>query len=151
VIVASLCLAPPTPAANAITPARQVVNLINHVRAQHGLPALRVDGGLRRSAVSHSSEMLQYDYFAHDSSATGQTWDARIRRYFRGAVIGETLAWATGSAATPAALVRAWLASPPHRRILLDRAYRLVGIGASRGSFQGADGAIVITADFGAA
>jgi uncharacterized protein YkwD len=47
--------------------------------------------------------------------------------------VGETLAWGWGTRATPAATVDSWLASPPHRRILLDAAYRDIGIGVALG------------------
>ena len=43
--------------------------------------------------------------------------------------VGENLAWGTGSLATPAAIMRAWMASPGHRDILLRRSYREIGIG----------------------
>jgi uncharacterized protein YkwD len=41
-----------------------------------------------------------------------------------------------------------WLASPGHRANLLDPSYRIVGVGALRGRFEGHDGALMITTDF---
>ena len=50
---------------------------------------------------------------------------------------GEALAWAQGRLATPHAIVRAWMHSPPHRAVLLGRGYRDVGIGVALGSPYG--------------
>jgi uncharacterized protein YkwD len=47
--------------------------------------------------------------------------------------VGEVLAWAGEPIDTPADIVAAWLASPGHRRVLLDRRYRDIGIGVVAG------------------
>ncbi len=44
--------------------------------------------------------------------------------------------------------MKAWLASPGHRRNLLRPGFRRVGLGELRTSFQGVTGATVVTADF---
>jgi uncharacterized protein YkwD len=45
------------------------------------------------------------------------------------------------------AVVRAWMHSPPHRAVLLDPAYRRLGVAGANGSMVGGT-ACVITADF---
>ena len=63
--------------------------------------------------------------------------------------IGETLAWGRGSGSTRAAIVRAWLASPSHRRVVLDERYREIGLGVALGlPVSGAPGA-TFAAEFG--
>jgi uncharacterized protein YkwD len=67
--------------------------------------------------------------------------------------VGETI-FATSGTMTAAETVDAWLASPPHRAILLSAQWREVGIGVAKaaqagGSFGGLP-ASVATADFGA-
>jgi uncharacterized protein YkwD len=42
-----------------------------------------------------------------------------------------------------------WLTSPEHRANLLRRGFHRVGLGIAQGSFQGAAGATIVTADFG--
>jgi uncharacterized protein YkwD len=125
---------------------------INHVRAEHGLRALRTSRALHRAAQRHSSDMVSRDYFAH-TSPTGSTLQHRILRsgfvYWGRWWAGETLAWGTGSYGSPRATVRMWLQSPEHRAILLSSRYRLIGIGRSTGGFFGYSGAVVWTADFG--
>jgi uncharacterized protein YkwD len=43
------------------------------------------------------------------------------------------LAWGTGSLGSPPAIVQAWLNSPGHRRLVLKRGFRDVGIGVVAG------------------
>ena len=64
--------------------------------------------------------------------------------------MGENLGWGWGPSGSPAGIVRAWLRSPEHRKILLRRSYREVGIGVALGGPdpQGAPEA-TFTADFG--
>jgi uncharacterized protein YkwD len=44
---------------------------------------------------------------------------------------GQNIGWGTGGDATPASMVAAWMASPPHRALILARAFRDVGVGVS--------------------
>jgi uncharacterized protein YkwD len=46
--------------------------------------------------------------------------------------VGEVIAWSTR--ATPAGQVRALMASPPHRHVILTPTYRDAGVGVSGGS-----------------
>jgi len=63
--------------------------------------------------------------------------------------VAENLAWGTGARGTAAGIVRAWLASPGHRRNLLRPGFRRIGLGeVTTPSFQGVDGARLVTADF---
>ena len=87
--------------------------------------------------------MLRRQYFAHGATSE------RLSRYIHGGgVIGETLAWGSGTYASPASTVESWLHSPPHRAILLDPDFRFVGIGSRGGRFAGQPWARVYTADF---
>ena len=116
---------------------------INGVRAAHGLRPLHLDGRLRRAARSHSIDMVRRDYFAHGAFAL------RLWRFgVRGPQIGENLAWGTGPRGSAPAIVSEWLASPPHRRVLLRPGFRRVGVGSAVGPFAGRGSARVVTADF---
>jgi uncharacterized protein YkwD len=113
--------------------AAAVVCVLNQERARRDLPRLRPRIKLERAARRHAGDMVRRRFFAH-TSPDGTTMTDRLRtvgyaRADRAWTIGETLAWGTGTRATPTAVVDAWLASPPHRRVLLDRDYRDVGIG----------------------
>jgi uncharacterized protein YkwD len=116
---------------------------MNQVRLAHGVRPLRADSRLERAARSHSSTMLHTGAFFHGA------FSARIRGVgVRAPRVGENLAWGTGMFSRARAIVRMWMASPSHRRNLLHPGYRLVGVGALRGSFSGYHGALIITTDF---
>lgn len=127
----------------------QVVVLFNHRRASLGLAPLKVDARLRQAAEAHSADMLRRGYFAHDD-AHG-TWDARIRRYVNRSQVGEILSFGSGEYATPAGMVRTWMQSPDHRRVILTPDLRRVGLGVATGTYDGQDSVSMATADFSSA
>ena len=134
------------PAATAARPTSEeasVIQVVNQVRAQHGLRALALDLRLERAARSHSRALLRSGTFAHG--------DVRRRLAsvgVRGPLVGENLAWGTGSRASAAAVVQMWMSSPPHRANLLRPGFRRIGVGRGVGTFGGYSGAAVVTANF---
>lgn len=168
-VLVALAAAPggPTPAQGAA--GKQVVRIIaadaveapirvelNAVRRAHGLRPVRVSPGLAQAARAHAASMGARGYFSHDS-ADGTSFSKRLARYYalsaRHFVVGESLYWRSPNA-PPADVVRRWLESPPHRAILLDPAWRELGLEAVRvprapGIFGGRTVTIVV-ADFGA-
>ena len=149
--LAALALLAPVPA-RADTTAAETLRTINAVRAAHGAPALRPDRRLARAARAHSRDMVARGYFEHVTPGgtdlrrrVARTGWTRHRRTWR---LAENLAWGSGPLAAPAAIVDAWLNSPAHRRILLQRRLRVAGIGVVPGTPFGLPGA-TYTADFG--
>jgi uncharacterized protein YkwD len=126
--------------------------LVNSTRAQHGLPPLRESGRLLVAARRHSRDMVRRRYFEH-VSPDGATVTDRVKRtgYLSGAsdwALGEDIGWGTGMLASPAAIVQAWMNSPPHRAVILNGRYRQVGVGITRGvpvaDAAGGDGATFV-------
>ena len=127
---------------------RAIVRAINRQRAKHGLARVRSSRRLARAADFHSWEMLDADYFAHESR-DGGSFDRRIRRYARHRSLGETLAMLGGCGSGSARrVVRMWMNSSGHRAVLLSSSYRRIGIGKRAGSLGG-NRACLVTADFG--
>ena len=124
---------------------------INEVRLAHGLHRVYLSTAVRRAAQGHSEDMAARHYFAH-TSPSGSTLCSRILAALFEPIgdwwASETLAWGTGSNATPRAVVREWLNSPAHRAILLSTKYPLIGIGRAVGSYHGYTDAIFWTADW---
>jgi uncharacterized protein YkwD len=119
-----------------------LLRVMNEVRASHGLPPLRLDPRLQRSARAHSRVMLRTQSFSHGS------FISRIRGTgVKAPHVGENIAWGSGSYARARAIVNVWLASPMHRANLLRTGYWLVGVGALRGRFSGRS-ALMVTTDF---
>ena len=127
---------------------RAIVRAINRQRSRNGLAAVRTSRRLAKAADFHSWEMLDADYFAHESR-DGGSFDRRVRRYADHRALGETLAMLGGCGSGSARrVVRMWMNSSGHRAVLLSSGYRRVGIGKRTGSLGGSR-RCVVTADFG--
>lgn len=133
---------------------RTVIQLINQARAQHGLQPVKVRASLCRAARSHSREMIRRGFFSH-LSFSGESQVARVLRCGYGSggcaswSTGEVIAYGSGLAGTPRAIVDAWLRSKAHRALLLSPRWRDVGVGRAAGTFRGLRGAAVYTVDLG--
>jgi uncharacterized protein YkwD len=129
---------------------------INRVRAQRGLPRLRASGLLAAAAQHHSRRMAQQGFFDHNSPNGSPFWK-RVGRFYpsRGFdrwSVGENLAYGSPGLSA-AATLRAWMKSPGHRANLLSGAWREIGLAAMHaasapGVYRGRRTTIV-TADFG--
>jgi uncharacterized protein YkwD len=125
--------------------------LVNSQRASHGLHSLRASAQLNAAADRHSADMVARGYFAH-VTPEGKSVAARVREtgYLGGSndwALGEDIGWGTSTLSTAAAIVDAWMHSPPHRRVILDRDFRQIGVGVAPGvpvPGQAADGATFV-------
>ncbi|HUR85743.1 MAG TPA: CAP domain-containing protein [Solirubrobacteraceae bacterium] len=119
---------------------QSVLCLVNRVRAAHRLGAVRLSRPLGTAAMRHSTDMVSSKYFAHDGIG-GDDLAARAREagYPASRTVSETLVWCLD--ATPDFLARTLMASPPHRRIVLTRRARDIGVGLVLGApMEGIDG-----------
>jgi uncharacterized protein YkwD len=131
-----------------------IVCAINKQRRKHGRPGLRTTRALSKAGKRHSRYMTRHHCFAHQCPGE-QDLVSRIHRtsYLPCSCtwrVGETIGWGARGRGTPHAIVNAWMHSPPHRHVLMDRGLRQVGVGIVRGSpsKRGARAA-TYTADFG--
>jgi uncharacterized protein YkwD len=130
---------------------------INRVRRGKGLRELQVNRRLAAAADFHSKDMGRRGYFAHES-ADGTPFWRRVKRFyqsrgFRDWSVGENLIWGTDRFRAAFA-VRQWMGSAPHRKNILTRAWREIGVGAvyfahAPGEYGGR-AVTIVTADFGA-
>jgi uncharacterized protein YkwD len=129
---------------------------LNAVRADHGLPALRANARLAAAADQHSREMADDGYFNHDS-VDGTSFSSRIARWyplgtFHSWLVGENLLWSSPTV-DPSGAVAMWMRSAPHRANILNPRFRDIGIGAvystsARGTYTHLP-VTIITTDFG--
>jgi uncharacterized protein YkwD len=143
--------------ATALSPADRRAALLCVVGAERGargLAAVRESAQLTIAAQRHADDMVARAFFAHVTPG-GTTLAERVLAtgYIsnrRNWALGEAIAWAQDPLDTAAQLVQAWLNSPPHRAILLDRSFRDVGIGLTPGLTDGSAGAgATAVLDFG--
>lgn len=117
--------------ANAAAVDAATICLIDQIRIAHHLRPLRSNSELGTVAASQVSSMVHRNYFA-DVRPTGQTPMAlvgvtRYKAHTAGISVGQNIAWGTGGLASPARIVAAWMASPPHRAIMLSGEYHDAG------------------------
>ncbi|HEX4807104.1 MAG TPA: CAP domain-containing protein [Conexibacter sp.] len=130
---AAAASAPPAGAAEGPF-AHAMLRELNRMRAAHHLPPLREDARMDRGAAGHSRDMARHGYFAHGA------WVGRVMAAAgRARSVGEVIGWRMQSSpgAEARAMVREWLGSPPHRRVLLDGGFHRVGIGRATSSSGG--------------
>jgi uncharacterized protein YkwD len=129
---------------------------INALRRKHGLAPLRLNARLRAAADTHSAAMANRGFFSHDSADGTIFWKRVARFYPQGSKrywsVGENLLWSSPDV-DPAGALRMWLASAPHRKVLLTSRWQEVGlsavhVSAGPGVFNNAP-VTVLTADFG--
>jgi uncharacterized protein YkwD len=104
--------------------------LINLVRVEAGRRKVRSSAVLRHSATYKARRIAACKRFTHspcgdDLAAPFHEADVtRDRPWF----VGENLGWRKAEESTAHEIVRGWLASPSHRRVLLDRRFTHLGV-----------------------
>jgi uncharacterized protein YkwD len=114
---------------------RAMLCLLNKERTRRGLAPVRRSARLTGAARRYATTMVRRKFVSH-TSPSGTTFADRMHGsgYLRRRpwAAGEVIAWSTR--ATPAGQVRALMASPPHRHIILTPTYRDAGVGVAVGS-----------------
>jgi uncharacterized protein YkwD len=121
---------PPVPV-DTHNPAVAVQIIVNYERSRVGAGPLAIDPLIASAASGHSSEMAAYNRPDH-RGADGSSPADRMRRHnvIFGAA-GEVIAAGYQGYLT---VVAGWMNSPPHRKIILDPAYRRIGVGVAIGN-----------------
>ncbi|MDE5412616.1 CAP domain-containing protein [Alkalihalobacterium chitinilyticum] len=112
---------------------QQMVNLVNEERAKVGLPALKVNTDLTKVARVKAQDMIDHNYFAHQSPTYGSPFDMLQHYGVSYRTAGENLA---GNQTVEAAH-RALMNSSGHRANILNHQYTEVGIGIINGGPYG--------------
>jgi len=129
----------------------------NEERKAEGVALLRPDSRLAQAADTHAGDMVEKGYFGHDTPS-GVDPFKRMRQvgYIGRGIVwnaGETIAWASGTFATPRNVMDAWLESTSQRLTLLAPDFRHIGVGIAIGApverAPGAAPAVTYTIDYG--
>lgn len=121
--VLAACLAlGAAPSAQAGPLRTRLLALINHVREDHGLRALRLNVRLSEDAQRHTRRMIR----------RGEVYDPPNLEQLLEPYRWDTAGAATGCDRSLRAIVRGWLGSSVHRGILLHPGLRRAGIGVIR-------------------
>ncbi len=103
----------------------EVFNLINQQRASNGLAALKIDNEVQNVAKIKAKDMVQNNYFSHDSPIYGTPFNMLNSFKVSYKSAGENIA---GNSSNKAA-VTAWMNSSGHRANILNSSYNYTGIG----------------------
>jgi uncharacterized protein YkwD len=122
-------------AANAEAVDAATLCLIDNLRAAYGLGPVQANRELQNVAITQVDDMVGWNYFADNRppEQTPASLIAATRYTAHSANIstGQNIGWGTGPYATPAQMVAAWMASPPHREIILIGEYTSAGVGVA--------------------
>ena len=127
---------------------RAVTCLVNWARAQDRRRRLVRRPSLQRAAVIKGARVATCQQFSHTPCGSALTAAVNAAGY-RYASFGENLFAGTWGQISARDVVSAWLQSPPHRRTLLTRGFRDLGVAPVRaGGLLGGADAVVWTATF---
>lgn len=127
-----------------------VLCAVNAERGARGLVAYTDSNALDQAAQGYASSMVSGAFFDHVSPAGSTVVDrARAAGWLPSTGsygLGEAIAWAGAPLDSASGVVAMWMASPPHRAILLDPSYREAGLGVALGvpDGSGAPGATLV-------
>jgi uncharacterized protein YkwD len=106
--------------------ASDVQNFVNAYRRRAGVPPVSLQWQLNRAAQSHAYDMARRNVLSHIGS-DGSSGGTRISRTgYRWWTWGENVA---AGQTSPSQVVWAWLSSPSHRAVMLDRRFQQMGLG----------------------
>lgn len=136
---------------------RQAIRcLLNQERVRTNRPVVKTNRKLQRAANFHTREMLQMRAMTHNSQ-NGESAVYRIHNRFGYGLgasswgVGEILGQCYGQGCTANKIVRLWLRSSVHSKIIHRRRWMHFGVGARHGWTGAPDrnSAAIVTVDWG--
>ena len=131
----------PTPAQLSAIISSNMMALINQSRTEAGVEPLTADAALLTFAEAKGADMLERDYFAHDTPEGKRPWQWIDRGDYDYVYAGENLAMDF----TSAEIVHdAFMKSPGHRRNILNPKYKNAGIAVLEGEMNGRETILLV-------
>jgi uncharacterized protein YkwD len=122
--------------------AREVLSLTNQERAKLGLSPLTWNDTLAQVGTAHCQDMIDKNYFAHNSPDGKGPPDRATAAGYQWTRIGENIA---AGYTTAAEVMKGWMNSPDHKENILRPQFRELGVGLR----QAADKRIYWAQEFG--
>ncbi len=104
---------------------KEVFDLINQQRINNGLTAVKVDAELQRVARIKAHDLVDNNYFAHESPTYGTPFQMMTSFKISYKTAGENIA---GNSSNSGA-VNAWMNSSGHKANILNSSFNYTGIG----------------------
>ena len=109
---------------------KEVIRLVNEIRAKNGLRPLEYDWQLSRVARIKSQDMKDNGYFSHTSHTYGSPFQMMKSFGITYRSAGENIA---KGYKTPQAVVDGWMNSSGHRANILNSSFTHIGVGYVEG------------------
>ena len=112
---------------------QKLLELVNKAREENGLEPLAIDENLMRVARIKAKDMVENNYFSHQSPTYGSPFDM-MRQFdttFKSA--GENIA---GNKTVEGAF-KAWMSSDTHKKNILNPGFKVTGIGVESSATYG--------------
>ncbi|MGE5631323.1 MAG: SafA/ExsA family spore coat assembly protein [Caulobacteraceae bacterium] len=110
----------------------EVVRLTNIERSKRGLQTLTTNWQLSRVARYKSQDMINKNYFDHQSPTYGSPFNMMESFGLRFSAAAENIAMGQQS---PQEVMNAWMNSPGHRSNILSPAYTQIGVGLAKDKY----------------
>lgn len=114
------------PDTQASTHREQVCELVNRVRAENGLPPMKLSTRLSNVAQNHANDMYQQGYFSHKNPRGESSFDRMAKEGITYLSAGENIA---KGQPTPQDVMMSWMNSPGHRGNILSPKFSKLGVG----------------------
>lgn len=112
---------------------KEILELINNQRTNNGLNSLIIDDELQNVARIKAQDMVENNYFAHESPTYGSPFDMIKNNQITYRTAGENIA---GNSDNKKA-VEAWMNSESHKNNILNNSYNYTGIAVVNSSKYG--------------
>nr|WP_330404649.1 CAP domain-containing protein [Clostridioides difficile] len=110
---------------------KEVVDLVNIERAKAGLNPLTLDSSISNVATKKSQDMIDNNYFSHNSPTYGSPFDMLKKFGISYKTAGENIAIGQK---TPKEVVNAWMNSEGHRKNIMNPNFSKIGVGVAQKS-----------------
>jgi len=112
---------------------QKLLELVNKAREEKGLEPLKVDANLMKVARTKAKDMVENNYFSHQSPTYGSPFDMmrQFNNTFKSA--GENIA---GNKTVEGAF-KAWMSSDTHKKNILNPGFTVTGIGVENSTTYG--------------
>ena len=110
---------------------REVLELVNKVRAENGLSALTWAEDVARVARAHSSDMINRNFFSHTNPDGLSPFDRLKNNGISYRTAAENIAYGQKTAE---AVMKSWMNSSGHRANILNKNVKEIGVGAVKKS-----------------
>ncbi len=120
---------------------KKIIELTNSQRLNASAGIVKENPELTAAAVAKVNDMFSNNYWAHVSPTGTEPWYFVSKAGYKYQHAGENLA---RDFSNPRDVVTAWMASPTHKKNLLDKRYKDIGVAVKDGYINGVETTIVV-------